>query len=234
METLIPAVAQVAVYVLLLALVTKYLGIYMARVFQGERTLLSPVLVPVERGIYRLLRIKPSREQNWVAYTSAMLAFSAVGLLLTYLQQRVQQWLPLNPQSLGPVNPDLAFNTAASFTSNTNWQAYVPETTMSYLTNMAGLAVHNFTSAATGIVLAVALVRGFTRRETRALGNFWVDLTRCTLYILLPHTYRRGRSRTSTPTRPSTHCRAVSRQSWAGRSHHKRPSRSLARTAGAR
>src|SRR5689334_20803217 len=186
MDPLIPALVQVIVFVLLLAGITRYLGGYMARVFQGERTFMSPVLVPVENGIYRLLRINPAREQTWLTYTAAMLGFSMMGLLLTYVQLRVQQWLPLNPQNFGPANPDLAFNTATSFTTNTNWQSYVPEITVSYLTNMAGLAVHNFTSAAVGICLAIALIRGFARRETRALGNFWVDLVRCTLYILLP------------------------------------------------
>ncbi len=186
MDTLIPFLAQVALFVVLLAIITRYLGAYVARVFQGDRNLLSPVLRPIEAGIYRLLRIHPEREQTWLAYASAMLGFSIAGLLLTYVQQRVQQWLPLNPENLGPVKPDLAFNTAASFTTNTNWQAYVPETTVSYLTNAAGLAVHNFTSAAVGICLAIVLIRGFARHETRALGNFWVDLVRCVLYILLP------------------------------------------------
>jgi K+-transporting ATPase ATPase A chain len=186
METLLPALVQVVVFVGLLAVITRYLGAYIAQVFQGERTLLSPVLVPVENGIYRLFRINPQREQTWGAYTAAMLGFSIMGLLLTYAQLRLQQWLPLNPQGFGPVNPDLSFNTATSFTTNTNWQSYVPEITVSYLTNMAGLAVHNFTSAATGICLAIALIRGFARRETRAIGNFWVDLVRCILYLLLP------------------------------------------------
>src|SRR5207253_1373721 len=186
MDTLIPAVVQVLVYLILLVVITKYLGTYMVQVFEGRRNILSPALVPVERGLYRMFRIDPQRQQTWVAYTAAMLGFSLVGLLLTYVQQRVQQWLPLNPQNFGPLGSDLAFNTAASFTTNTNWQNYVPETTVSYFTNMAGLAVHNFTSAAVGIVLAVVLVRGFARKETRALGNFWVDLTRCILYILLP------------------------------------------------
>lgn len=186
METLLPALLQVALFVILLAVITRYLGAFMVQVFEGQRNLLSPVLLPVENGIYRLFRINPKREQTWVAYTAAMLGFSVMGLLLTYVQLRVQQWLPFNPQGLGPANPDLAFNTAASFTTNTNWQSYVPEITVSYLTNMAGLAVHNFTSAAVGICLAIVLIRGFARRETRALGNFWVDLVRCTLYILLP------------------------------------------------
>ena len=186
MDTLVPAIVQVIVFLVLLALVTKYLGAYMAQVFEGQRNILSPVLVPVESGIYRLFHIKPQRQQTWLAYTSAVLGFSMTGLLLTYIWLRVQQWLPLNPQGFGSLSPDLAFNTSASFATNTNWQSYVPETTVSYLTNMAALASHNFTSAAVGIVLAVALVRGFARKETRGLGNFWVDLTRCTLYILLP------------------------------------------------
>jgi K+-transporting ATPase ATPase A chain len=186
METLIPAVVQLVVYVILLAIITKYLGIYLVQVFQGERNILSRVLGPVERGTYRLFRINPRREQTWLAYTSAMLGFSVVGLLVTYAILRLQQWLPLNPQNFGPMIEHLAFNTSVSFTTNTNWQAYVPEIAVSYFTNMIGLAVHNFTSAAVGIVLAVVLVRAFARRETRALGNFWVDLVRCTLYILLP------------------------------------------------
>ena len=186
MDTLLPALGQVVLFVVLLAVITRYLGAYMAGVFEGRRNVLSPVLAPVERGIYRLFRINPARQQTWVAYTAAMLGFSLVGLLLTYLQLRVQQWLPLNPQGFGPASPDLSFNTATSFTTNTNWQSYVPETTVSYLTNMAGLAVHNFMSASVGICLAMALIRGFARRETRALGNFWVDLVRCNLYILLP------------------------------------------------
>ena len=186
METLIPGAIQLIVYLALLVVVTRLLGGYMARVFAGERNGLSPVLAPVERGLYRLLRIHPEREQSWLAYTSAMLGFTVVGVLLTYGQQRLQALLPLNPQGLAAVRPDLAFNTAVSFATNTNWQSYVPETTMSYLTNMAGLTFHNFTSAAIGICLAIALIRGFARRETRALGNFWVDLVRCHLYILIP------------------------------------------------
>ena len=186
METLIPALAQVVLYVVLLAVVTRVLGGYMAQVFTGQRTILSPALVPVENGLYRLFRIRPEREQTWVAYTAAMLIFSGLGLLLTYLIERTQQWLPFNPQGLGPLSEHLAFNTAASFATNTNWQSYVPETTVSYLTNMLALAPHNFTSAAVGIALAVALIRGFARRESRTIGNFWVDLVRCHLYILLP------------------------------------------------
>jgi K+-transporting ATPase ATPase A chain len=186
METLIPAIVQLLVMLGVLVIITKYLGIYMAQVFQGERNILSPVLGPVERGAYRLFRINPKREQTWVAYTSAMLGFSVVSVVLTYAFLRLQQWLPLNTQGLGPMVGHQAFNTAVSFTTNTNWQSYVPETTVSYLSNMAALAVQNFASPAVGIVLAIVLVRAFARRETRALGNFWVDMTRCVLYILLP------------------------------------------------
>ncbi len=170
---------------LVLALV-KPLGIFMARVFAGERTFLHPALGPIERFIYRISGVNPNEEQHWTAYTVGMLLFSGVGLLLLYGIQRLQHLLPLNPQGLGPVAPDLAFNTAVSFTTNTNWQAYAGETTMSYLTQMFGLAFHNFVSAATGIVLAVALIRGFARNSARTIGNFWVDLVRCTLYVLLP------------------------------------------------
>jgi potassium-transporting ATPase potassium-binding subunit len=158
----------------------------MTKVFSGERTWFSPVLVPVERLFYRLSRVNPDEEYKWWEYVIAMLLFSVAGMLLLYLLERTQNHLPLNPQGLGPVEQGLAFNTSASFTTNTNWQNYAGEQTMSYLTQMAGLAYHNFVSAATGIVLAVALVRGLARRSAQHLGNFWVDLTRCILYILLP------------------------------------------------
>ncbi len=165
---------------------TKPLGTYMARVFNRERTVLDPVLGPIERLIYRVGGVKPDVEQHWTTYTIAMLLFNFVGLLVLYGMQRFQHLLPLNPQALGPISEDSSFNTAVSFTSNTNWQSYVPESTMSYFTQMAGLTFHNFVSAATGIALAIALVRGFARHETKTVGNFWVDLTRCTLWILLP------------------------------------------------
>ncbi|HEX5505725.1 MAG TPA: potassium-transporting ATPase subunit KdpA, partial [Thermomicrobiales bacterium] len=181
-----PGLAQIALYIAVLLALTKPLGAYMARVFTGERTILSPVLGPVERLIYRLCGVDPAAEQRWTVYTAAMLLFNLAGLLLLYALQRAQGLLPLNPRGLGGVSPALAFNTAVSFTTNTNWQSYVPETTMSYLTQMAGLAVHNFTSAATGIAIAVALTRGLARRSARAIGNFWVDLVRATLYVLLP------------------------------------------------
>ena len=179
-------VLQVLVFVVIIALITKPMGLYMTKVFRGERTWLSPVLVPVERLFYRVSRVNPDEEDRWWEYVIAMLLFSVAGMLLTYIIERLQGALPLNPQGLGAVEPGLAFNTAASFTTNTNWQNYAGEQTMSYLTQMVGLAFHNFASAATGIVLAVALVRGLARRSAQHLGNFWVDMTRCILYVLLP------------------------------------------------
>ncbi len=177
---------QVAIYSLLVIAVVKPLGAYMARVFTGERTFLSPVLQPVERGIYRICGVDEGQEQHWVTYTIAMLFFSVAGFVTLYALQRLQAVLPFNPQGQAPVEQSLAFDTSVSFLTNTNWQSYGGETTMSYLTQMAGLTVHNFLSAATGIALAIALVRGFARRSAQTVGNFWVDLTRCTLYILLP------------------------------------------------
>jgi potassium-transporting ATPase potassium-binding subunit len=177
---------QIGLYLLAIFLVTKPLGIFMARVFGGEKTFLDPVLRPVERLIYRLCGVDEKREMRWTEYGAAMLLFSGVSLIFLYLTERMQQWLPLNPQKFANVPPDLAWNTAVSFTTNTNWQAYVPETTMSYLTQMAGLAYHNFASAAVGIALAIALIRGITRRESGTIGNFWVDLTRCFLWVLFP------------------------------------------------
>jgi potassium-transporting ATPase potassium-binding subunit len=179
-------VLQILLFFATVLALTKPLGIYMFRVFERERTFLDPILEPVERLIYRLSGVRPDQEQRWTTYTIAMLLFSLVGLIVLYAIQRVQHLLPLNPQGLGPISEDSSFNTAVSFTSNTNWQSYTPESTMSYLTQMAGLTFHNFVSAATGIVLAVALVRGFARHEAKTIGNFWVDLVRCTLWILLP------------------------------------------------
>ncbi len=179
-------IAMLVVFIALLVGLSWLLGTYMARLFSGERVFLSPLLQPVERGIYRLTGVNEAEEMRWTTYTIAMLLFNVGGLLLTYAILRLQQVLPFNPQHLGPVEPRLAFNTAVSFTTNTNWQAYYPETTMSYFSQMVGLAVHNFTSAATGIAIAIALVRGFARRTTREIGNFWVDLVRATLYVLLP------------------------------------------------
>jgi K+-transporting ATPase ATPase A chain len=161
-------------------------GIYLARVLEGERTWLDPVLRPVERLIYKLCGIHADQEMNWREYAFAMLGFSAISLLLTYGIQRLQALLPWNPQHLAAVSPDLAWNTAASFTTNTNWQFYTPEATMSYLTEMAGLATHNFWSAAAGIAVAVALIRGIKRTASATIGNFWVDMTRTLLYVLLP------------------------------------------------
>ncbi len=177
---------QIGLYLFAIFLVTKPLGIFMARVFGREKTFLDPVLRPVERLIYRLCGVDENQEMRWTEYGAAMLLFSGVSLILLYLIERMQHWLPLNPQHFANVPPDLAWNTAVSFTTNTNWQAYVPETTMSYLTQMAGLAYHNFASAAVGIALAIALIRGIARRESDTIGNFWVDLTRCFLWVLLP------------------------------------------------
>jgi K+-transporting ATPase ATPase A chain len=177
---------QIALFCLVLLVLTKPLGIYMANVFEGRRTWIQKLLRPLEAGIYRLCGIDESVEQHWTTYSAGLLLFSIVSLLLTYLLQRAQHLLPLNPQALGPVSPDLAFNTAVSFTTNTNWQSYYPESTMSYLTQMAGLATHNFFSAAAGIAVAIALVRGFARRSAKTIGNFWVDVTRATVYVLLP------------------------------------------------
>src|ERR1700742_849862 len=177
---------QIALYCVLLVLITRPLGFYMTRVFNGERTLLSPLLRPLERGLYRISGVNEAEEQHWVTYAVAMLAFTFAGFAVLYALQRLQADLPFNPQKLDAVSPDLAFNTSVSFITNTNWQSYVPETTMSYLVQMAGLTVHNFVSAATGIALALALIRGFTRRSAHSVGNFWVDLTRGTLYLLLP------------------------------------------------
>jgi potassium-transporting ATPase potassium-binding subunit len=177
---------QIALFVLAVLAITKPLGIFIARVFAREKTFLDPILRPVERLIYRTCAIDESREMKWTEYGVAMLLFSAVSMVLLYLLQRTQAWLAFNPQHLANVGADLAWNTAASFTTNTNWQSYVPETTMSYFTQMAGLAYHNFASAAVGIALAIALIRGIARRESKTIGNFWVDLTRALLWVLLP------------------------------------------------
>ena len=177
---------QILLYLAVIFLITKPIGIFLTRVFNREKTFLDPLLRPLEKLVYRLTGVNEEREMRWTEYTNAMLLFSGVSMALLYLMERTQKWLPFNPQKLPNVEPGLAFGTAASFTTNTNWQAYVPETTMSYLTQMAGLAYHNFTSAAVGIVLAIAVIRGISRRETDKLGNFWVDATRCLLWVLLP------------------------------------------------
>jgi len=177
---------QIIVYLAAILAVTKPVGIFMARVFNREQTFLDPVLRPLERLLYRLTLVDEEHEMRWTEYAFSMLLFSGVSMLVLYLIERVQQILPLNPQKFAGVAPDLAFNTAASFTTNTNWQNYGGEATMSYLTQMAGLAYHNFASAAVGIALAIAFIRGIARREKETIGNFWVDLTRATLWVLLP------------------------------------------------
>src|SRR5262249_17661085 len=167
---------QIGIYLLVILAVTPVLGRFMTRVFNRERTWLDPVLRPLERLIYRLTGVDEAHEMRWTEYAVSMLLFSVVSMLLLYVQLRVQQWLPANPMKLTNVPPYLAFNAAASFTTNTNWQAYGGETTMSYLSQMAGLAYHNFVSAAVGIALAIAFIRGVAQREKDTLGNFWVDL----------------------------------------------------------
>ena len=177
---------QILLFLAVVLAVTAPLGRFMTRVFNRERTWLDPVCRPIERLIYRATGVNETHEMRWTEYAMAMLLFSAVSMLVLYVMQRVQQWLPWNPQGFAAVAPDLAFNTAASFTTNTNWQAYSGESTMSYLTQMAGLAYHNFVSAATGIALAIAFIRGIAQKEKDTLGNFWVDMVRCTLWLLLP------------------------------------------------
>src|SRR6266850_2426403 len=177
---------QIAFFLLVVFLLTRPLGVFMSRVFSGEKTFLDPIMRPVERIVYRLTGVDEKHEMRWTEYATAMLLFSGVSMALLYLIERTQKWLPLNPQKLPNVDPALAFGTAASFTTNTNWQAYSGESTMSYLTQMAGLAYHNFASAAVGIVLAIVVIRGIARKETDKLGNFWVDTTRCLLWVLLP------------------------------------------------
>ena len=177
---------QILLFLLVIFVVAKPLGVFMTRVFAREKTFLDIVLRPLERLLYKLTGVDEKREMRWTEYTIAMLLFSGVSMTLLYAMERVQQWLPWNPEKLAAVPTDLAFNTAASFTTNTNWQAYVPETTMSYFTQMAGLAYHNFMSAAVGIALAIAVIRGIARREQDTIGNFWVDLTRTVLWVLLP------------------------------------------------
>jgi len=177
---------QFALYSLVLLATVRPVGIYLARVFEGESTWLDPILRPFERLIYKLSGVRADQEMNWREYAFAMLGFSAVTLVVTYGFERLQNLLPFNPQGLAAVGPDLAWNTAASFTTNTNWQFYTPETTMSYLTQMAGLATHNFWSAAAGMAVAVAFIRGIKRTTSATIGNFWVDMTRSLLYILVP------------------------------------------------
>ena len=177
---------QIFVFLALILAITKPLGVFMARVFSGERTFLDPALRPIERLLYRVTGVDEKREMAWTEYAVSMLLFSGASMLLLYLIERVQQFLPWNPQKFGAIAQALAFNTAASFTTNTNWQNYSGESAMSYLTQMAGLAYHNFASAAVGISLAIAFVRGIARKEKETIGNFWVDMTRSTLWVLLP------------------------------------------------
>jgi potassium-transporting ATPase potassium-binding subunit len=188
MPVTLNSVLQVLIFLIIVLLLTRPVGLYMYKIFNGERTWLSPVLVPVERFFYRLSGINPEEEQKWTGYMISVLIFSVVGMLLLYLLERTQQWHGslFNPQNLPNVEQQLAFNTASSFTTNTNWQNYAGEQFMSYLTQMAGLTFHQFVSAAAGIAMAAALVRGLARRSAQHLGNFWVDLVRCTLYLLLP------------------------------------------------
>ncbi len=190
MSSLLYDLTQILLFCLVILGLTRPLGIYLFRVFESERKPLPRLFGPIERAVFRLCGVDPQREHTWQQYTLALLVFSGFGVLVTYALQRLQHLLPLNPQHLGPVAPDLAWNTAVSFTTNTNWQSYSGETTMSYLTQMAGLTWHNFTSAAAGIGVALALARGLTRRPgligPRTLGNFWVDVLRSILYVLLP------------------------------------------------
>ena len=177
---------QIVLFLAVVLALTRPLGAFMAGVFSGEKTFLDPIMRPLEQLLYRLTGVDEKQEMRWTEYALAMLLFSGVSMVLLYVIERMQGWLPWNPQKLAGVAPDLAFNTAASFTTNTNWQAYVPETTMSYFTQVAGLAYHNFLSAAVGIALAIAFIRGIARRERETIGNFWVDLTRTILWVLLP------------------------------------------------
>jgi hypothetical protein len=177
---------QIIIFLAVIFAITKPLGIFMSRVFRGEKTLFDFALRPIERLLYRVTGVDEKHEMRWTEYASSMLLFSAASMLLLYLIERVQQWMPLwNPQKLAGVPPALAFNTAASFTTNTNWQNYSGEAVMSYFTQMAGLAYHNFVSAAVGLALAIAFVRGIARTEKETIGNFWVDMTRSTLWVLL-------------------------------------------------
>ena len=177
---------QLIFYMVVLIALAKPIGLFMARVYQGEHTFLDPVLQPVEKLIYRLCGVRPNDEMNWKVYAIAMLLFNGLGLLAVYALQRLQGFLPLNPQGFGAVSPDSSWNTAVSFATNTNWQGYGGETTMSYLTQMLGMTVQNFVSAATGMAIVIAMIRGLVRHTTKTIGNFWVDLTRSVLYILLP------------------------------------------------
>src|ERR1700731_3237564 len=177
---------QIAFFLLLILAVTKPMGVFIARVFNREKTFMDPLLRPLERLLYRVTGVDENHEMRWTEYAVSLLLFSAVSMLVLYVIERAQTFLPFNPQKLSGVAPALAFNTAASFTTNTNWQNYSGETVMSYFTQMAGLAYHNFVSAAVGIAIAIAFIRGIARREMETIGNFWVDLVRSCLWVLLP------------------------------------------------
>ena len=177
---------QLIFYMVVLLALAKPLGSFMAKIYQGEHTFLDPVLGPLERLVYRVSGVKPEEDMNWKTYAIAVMVFNVLGLIVVYLLQRLQGLLSLNPQGLGAVTPDSSWNTATSFATNTNWQGYSGEVTMSYLSQMLGLTVQNFVSAATGMAVLIALIRGIVRHSTKGIGNFWVDLTRTTLYILLP------------------------------------------------
>ena len=188
-------ILQIIFYFLVLLAITKPMGIFISRLFSGERTFLHPILRPLERLVYKLGGVNEEVEQHWTEYAASLLAFSLAGFAFVYLIQRFQGLLPLNPQGFGTAHapagstgmtPDLAFNTAVSFVTNTNWQSYVGETTLSYLTQMTALTVQNFLSGAAGVAIAIALVRGFARQQAKTIGNFWVDVTRATLYLFLP------------------------------------------------
>src|SRR5207245_1910412 len=188
-------IAQIVIFFGIVLAITKPVGTFLYRVFEGERTFLHPIFRPLERLIYALGGIREDVEQSWIGYSASMISLSIFSFLAVYLLQRLQGHLPLNPMQFStskapsfatPMTPDLAFNTAVSFMTNTNWQSYSPDAALSYLTQMAALAVQNFVSAAVGIAVAVALIRGFARHTAKTIGNFWVDVTRCTLYLLLP------------------------------------------------
>ena len=231
---------QIALTLALVVVASIPLSRFIVRVFSGERNFLTPVVGPVERGFYRLAGVDPAREQTWVAYTMAMVAFSIAGFFSLYALQRLQNYLPLNPRGFDAVPPDLAFSTSVSFITNTNWQSYSGETTMSHLTQMLGLTVHNFMSAATGMAMAFALVRGFIRSSATTVGNFWADLTRITLYLLLPIAFvlafvliALGVPQTLTGAVDATTLEGAKQTSRSGLSPARRSSRSSAPTAAA-
>jgi potassium-transporting ATPase potassium-binding subunit len=182
-------IVQILVYLGIVIALTPILGSYMARAFSGQKTLLDPILTPIERGIYRICRLDASKDQGWAEWTVVMLVVNAASLVILYAMQRLQKFLPFNPNGFGAVTPDSSWNTAVSFTTNTNWQGYSGESTMSHFTQMAGLALHNFLSAATGIAIAVAVIRGVAREKAQGIGNFWSDCTRAILWVLLPFSF---------------------------------------------